>query len=170
MIDENKHPLRCETCNRTGCPFGIDAIYCTRIIPNIISRVGCASHSSATRKIPSTKPTPLCQKCPLCLVGRGCIHKLGYEKTGICNEHDAAIEQAMREKVLDELYSLAEDQIVDANQMIQENSKEGMVDISSSKHGERDYWYGKGKFIAASVFQMRIESLRNPTSEQPKEE
>lgn len=53
MTNKNKHPMRCETCNRTGCPFGIDAIYCTRIIPNIISRVGCASHSSATRS--STK-------------------------------------------------------------------------------------------------------------------
>ena len=41
------HPLRCETCNNTDCPFGFEEKYIVRLIPNIMRRVGCASHSSA---------------------------------------------------------------------------------------------------------------------------
>lgn len=36
---------RCETCKNEDCPFGIEAKYSIRIIPNIMEKVGCASHS-----------------------------------------------------------------------------------------------------------------------------
>jgi len=36
---------RCETCKNDNCPFGTIAKYATRIIPNIMEKVGCASHS-----------------------------------------------------------------------------------------------------------------------------
>jgi len=62
-----------------------------------------------------------------------------------------------REQVLTELYLLAEDMISDGQRMIQE---EPMGKL-----------YGKGKVSTASVFQMRIESLRSQQeAEQPKEQ
>ena len=39
-------------------------------------------------------PTPMCPKCPIYLVGCGCIHELGYEETGICNAGIDAAAQA----------------------------------------------------------------------------
>ena len=58
------------------------------------------SHRTSAKRL---SPTPMCPKCPIYLVGCGCIHELGYEETGICNAGiDAAI-QSEREKVLYEL-------------------------------------------------------------------
>ena len=53
MTEKQQHELRCETCNRENCPFGTEALYCVRIIPNIIRQVGCASHTSAIPLTPS---------------------------------------------------------------------------------------------------------------------
>jgi hypothetical protein len=39
------------------------------------------------RTNPARFPTPLCQKCPVYLVGRGCIHELKYEECGVCEVH-----------------------------------------------------------------------------------
>lgn len=49
-MTEEPHPLRCETCVNHECPFGDDAKYLIKIIPNIMRRVGCASHSSANTR------------------------------------------------------------------------------------------------------------------------
>jgi hypothetical protein len=49
-------------------------------------------------------------------------------------------------RVLDELYSLAEDMILDGQRMVREEPTGKL--------------YGKGKTTTANVFQMRIESLR----------
>ena len=43
------HKYRCETCKNPDCPFGVEAKYCVRIIPNIMHKVGCASHSDAVK-------------------------------------------------------------------------------------------------------------------------
>jgi hypothetical protein len=51
------------------------------------------------------------------------------------------------EDVLEELYSLAEDMILDGQRILREEP-----DVKL---------YGKGKSTAANVFQMRIESLRS---------
>jgi hypothetical protein len=42
------HPLRCETCDNKDCPFGFEAMYLVRLIPNIMRQVGCASHSASS--------------------------------------------------------------------------------------------------------------------------
>lgn len=58
---------------------------------------------------------------------------------------------AENKRVLDELYSLAEDMILDGERMIREEPNGKL--------------YGKGKFTTANVFQMRIESLMQEEQE-----
>lgn len=71
-----------------------------------------------------------------------------------CENTSAEAAKAAHEQVLKELYLLAEDMISDGQRMIQD---EPMGKL-----------YGKGKVTTASVFQMRIESLRSQQeAEQP---
>jgi hypothetical protein len=58
---------------------------------------GCIPPEEAAKR---NFPTPLCRKCPIYLVGRGCIHELAYESSGVCDAGITVIAQAAREKVL----------------------------------------------------------------------
>jgi len=100
------------------------------------------------------RPTPASEDLlkEIASARRGCLTCLNPEcpvwqaADQNCWKSQENYDQQVREKVLDELYLLAEDMISDGERMIREEP------------GGKGY--GKGKSTAASVFQMRIESLR----------
>lgn len=88
-----------------------------------------------------------CQKPEVkksCLLYEYCLKYYRHTEELLIQRAESA--KAERERVLQEIYLLAEDMILDGQRMIQE---EPMGKL-----------YGKGKVSTASVFQMRIESLR----------
>jgi hypothetical protein len=123
---KDKHPMRCETCNKLWkpqCPYyneiekGLIGISCDSYI-EFTSIVGCASHSSnESLRAPNSSPLIAMAHqewrnreerkpnapnerdwCSGWMDGFLSPYKPDWSK-----EHDRAIEQAAREKVLDEI-------------------------------------------------------------------
>jgi len=99
-------------------------------------------------------PTPLCQKCPIYLVGRGCIHELAYESSGVCGAGITAIEQAAREKVLEENLALIRDVI----SKDQSGLAEALAKIQSLAKGYD--WIPAGEWGSYDYTQRTVETLQ----------
>jgi hypothetical protein len=158
---------------RTGClramkPYNGDGDICPGCEFDNKKRRGCDFDDNAMQRIfqsrpvstlpeVSTKrlfPTPLCQKCPIYLVGRGCIHKLAYESFGVCDAGITAIAQVEREKVLEENLALIRDVI----SKDQSGLAEALAKIQSLAKGYD--WIPAGECGSYDYTQRTVETLQ----------
>lgn len=171
---KNKHPMRCETCAKEECDFYkllrdehrkiIESLPVVAAIQEFVLKFGCASHSSNESPVVSNSTQLITMAhqewknreerkqnapnerdwCSGWMDGFLSVEKLDWSK-----EHDRAIEQAAREKVLEELVSVLK------------SGNNVNLDCDTT-----DEWYGYGWEDCRDNLKTFIESLIVATNQE----